>query len=83
MLVYPQISVFSIAFSVYRQIIVDQKLTDLLQNQGQYANFEFLSFAQTRFNDAVAIMVFCAWIKVRRQSFSQFNIVQCTILVPI
>ena len=58
------IALCCIGFSIYRQVMVNTKLDDLLRNERQYANFEFLSFAQTRFNDFVAIMIFFAWVKI-------------------
>ncbi|XP_005098717.1 polycystic kidney disease 2-like 1 protein [Aplysia californica] len=51
-------------FNVLRATIVDKKLRQLLEQPNEYANFNFLGFWETRFNNAVAIMVFLAWVKV-------------------
>jgi len=53
-----------IGFTIYRTIMTEQKLDELLGEPDKYANFEFLSFAQSLFNDAIAIMVFFAWVKI-------------------
>ena len=57
-----------IVFNLYRTVTVGKLLKTLLDNPNQYANFEVLGFWQTRFNDIVAIAVFCAWIKVNANS---------------
>ena len=61
---FVQIALACIGFTVYRTLMTEQKLDELLGAPNEYANFEFLSFAQNLFNDAIAIMVFVAWIKV-------------------
>lgn len=58
------IAILCVAFDVYRTVEVDSKLSVLLDNPDKYADFEFLSFWQTRFDNAIAIAVFLAWIKV-------------------
>jgi hypothetical protein len=50
---------------VYRTIKVSDILSELLKEPEKYADFEFLSFWQIQFNNAVAIAVFCSWVKVR------------------
>jgi hypothetical protein len=40
-------------------------LDDLLKKQDHFADFEFLSYWQTQFNNVVAFTVFLAWIKVK------------------
>ncbi len=37
---------------------------DLLKNPQEFADFEFLGFWQTRYNDVVAVCIFFAWIKI-------------------
>ncbi|XP_064627409.1 polycystin-2-like isoform X2 [Lineus longissimus] len=58
------ISIICIIFNIYRTIKVSEILTQLLKEPEQYADFEFLSFWQIQFNNAVAIAVFCSWVKV-------------------
>uniref|UniRef100_A0A915IHF6 Polycystic kidney disease 2-like 1 protein n=1 Tax=Romanomermis culicivorax TaxID=13658 RepID=A0A915IHF6_ROMCU len=58
------ISLCCIGFSIYRSLVVDAQLTQLLAEPDTYSNFEYLSFAQTRFNDVGAVLVFFAWIKI-------------------
>jgi hypothetical protein len=61
------ISYFCIAFNVYRLVKVEQILGRLLSNnQNTFADFEFLSYWQTQFNNVIAFTVFLAWIKVRQ-----------------
>lgn len=43
---------------------MDSKLKELLENPNKYPDFENLSYWQTRFDNAIAIAVFFAWIKV-------------------
>ena len=47
---------------------MNNKLDDLLENPTGYADFDNLSYWQIIFNSAIAIMVFFAWIKVRKWS---------------
>lgn len=58
------ISVACIVFSVYRTIMVDKLLEELLNKPDGFEDFEFLGFSQTQFNNAVALAVFFAWIKI-------------------
>lgn len=58
------ISVLCITFSIYRTVMVDSLLADLLNKPDEYPDFEKLGFYQTQFNNAVALAVFFAWIKV-------------------
>ena len=53
-----------IIFNIYRQVKVNELLQTILANDNQYIDFEFLCYWQTQFNNAVAGMVFIAWIKV-------------------
>ena len=54
-----------VGFDVYRTVAVGDKLSILLENDQIYADFERLSYWETRFNNAIAITVFLAWIKVK------------------
>lgn len=58
------IAILCIVFDIYRTIVVDSKLKELLDNPEKYADFENLSYWQTRFDNAIAIAVFFAWIKI-------------------
>ncbi|GAB1601077.1 polycystin-2-like isoform X1 [Argonauta hians] len=58
------ISVLCIAFNVYRTIAVGDKLNQLLSSSEKYSDFQFLAFCQTHFNNAIAVTVFMAWIKI-------------------
>ncbi len=58
------ISLICVAFDVYRTVAVGGKLASLLENDQVYADFERLSYWETRFSNAIAIAVFLAWIKV-------------------
>lgn len=58
------ISVVCVAFNVYRTVEVGDKLQDLLRDPNKFADFEALSYWETRFSNAIAIATFLAWIKV-------------------
>ena len=58
------ISYVCIIFNVYRQLKVAEILDELLTSQEKFADFEFLAYWQTQFNNVVAFVVFLAWIKV-------------------
>ncbi|CAF4205861.1 unnamed protein product [Rotaria sp. Silwood2] len=58
------ISYICIAFNIYRQIKVGQALDELLKDQNSFADFEFLTYWQTQFNNIIAFTVFLAWIKI-------------------
>lgn len=50
--------------NTYLCVKVSNKLAGLLENPNIFADFEKLSYWETRFSNAVAIAVFIAWIKV-------------------
>ena len=54
-------------FNVFRTIKVDKLLSKLLQQPDIYADFEFLAFWQTQYNNMNAVNLFFAWIKVKNQ----------------
>ena len=62
----------AIAFNLYRTFAVDELLKGLLADNQQYANFDFLGFWQTQFNNMVAVAVFFAWIKVKQHLVRYF-----------
>jgi polycystin 2 len=53
-----------IIFDIYAQVSVSSLLNQLLTNQNQFVDFTFLSYWQTQFNNAIAGMIFIAWIKI-------------------
>ncbi|XP_054715957.1 polycystin-2-like [Uloborus diversus] len=58
------VSFLCIGFSVYRNMVMDGLLEELLSQPDVYPNFEFLGYWQTQFNNLVALTVFLAWIKI-------------------
>ena len=58
------LSLLCIAFDIYRSQAVASKLGQLLQNDQQFMDFDFLSYWQVQFNNAVAWALFIAYIKV-------------------
>ena len=52
--------------SYFRTMEVDAKLDELLENPELHPDFDALSYWQVVFNSAIAVMVFFAWVKVRR-----------------
>ncbi|XP_013419423.1 polycystic kidney disease 2-like 1 protein isoform X2 [Lingula anatina] len=58
------ISVVCTVFNVYRTIAVGNMLESLLQKPDEFADFEFLSWAQVLFNQGIAFAVFFAWVKI-------------------
>lgn len=63
-LVVLSISLCCIAFNIYRHLKVESLTSVLLLNPNYYVDFDYISYWQTVFNSALAIMVFFAWIKV-------------------
>ncbi|XP_061084725.1 polycystin-2-like protein 1 [Conger conger] len=58
------LAIVAIIFNVFRTIKVDKLLGKLLEQPDIYADFEFLSFWQTQYNNMNAMNLFFAWIKV-------------------
>ncbi|KAL6487075.1 hypothetical protein MHYP_G00037010 [Metynnis hypsauchen] len=58
------LAVIAIVFNVFRTIKVDKLLGKLLQESDIYADFEFLAFWQTQYNNMNAVNLFFAWIKI-------------------
>ena len=53
-----------VAFNLYRQISVSNKLNSFLNNANQFISFDFLCYVQTQFNQFIAAITFLVWIKV-------------------
>uniref|UniRef100_A0A673JP16 Polycystic kidney disease 2-like 1 protein n=1 Tax=Sinocyclocheilus rhinocerous TaxID=307959 RepID=A0A673JP16_9TELE len=58
------LAVVAIVFSAFRTIKVDELLGNLLEQPDIYADFEFLAFWQTQYNNMNAVNLFFAWIKI-------------------
>ncbi|XP_076830252.1 polycystin-2-like protein 1 [Brachyhypopomus gauderio] len=58
------LAIVAIIFNVFRTIKVDKLLGTLLKEPNMYADFEFLAFWQTQYNNMNAVNLFFAWIKI-------------------
>uniref|UniRef100_A0A8C2X4A3 Polycystin 2 like 1, transient receptor potential cation channel n=1 Tax=Cyclopterus lumpus TaxID=8103 RepID=A0A8C2X4A3_CYCLU len=58
------LAIVAVVFNVFRTVKVDTLLGKLLEQPGIYADFEFLAFWQTQYNNLNAVNLFFAWIKV-------------------
>ncbi|XP_051935332.1 polycystic kidney disease 2-like 1 protein [Hippocampus zosterae] len=58
------LAVVAIVFNIFRTVKVDKLLGKLLDQPEIYADFEFLAFWQTQYNNMNAVNLFFAWIKV-------------------
>nr|AKN21728.1 PKD2-2 [Schmidtea mediterranea] len=58
------ISLVCAIFDIYRTASVQKLIQGLLSNENQFPAFDFLSYCQQQFNNAVAINLFIAWIKI-------------------
>lgn len=58
------LAVIAIIFNIFRTVKVDNLLGHLLANPDIYADFEFLAFWQTQYNNMNAVNLFFAWIKI-------------------
>ncbi|XP_056903628.1 polycystic kidney disease 2-like 1 protein [Takifugu flavidus] len=58
------LAIVAIIFNIFRTVKVDNLLTKLLEQPDVYADFEFLAFWQTQYNNMNAVNLFFAWIKV-------------------
>ncbi|XP_019390278.1 PREDICTED: polycystic kidney disease 2-like 2 protein [Crocodylus porosus] len=65
------LSIFAIAFNIYRTVEVSLLMDDLLSDAYVYPDFYFLAYWQTHYNNMIAINVFFAWIKIFK--FISFN----------
>ncbi|KAM9323779.1 polycystin-2-like protein 1 [Gastrophryne carolinensis] len=58
------LSLVAIAFHIFRTLEVNRLMGTLLENPDTYADFEFLAFWQTQYNNMNAVNLFFAWIKI-------------------
>ncbi|KAM6415897.1 polycystin-2-like protein 1 [Rhynochetos jubatus] len=58
------LSIIAIGFHIFRTIEVNRLLGELLKHPDTYADFEFLAFWQTQYNNMNAVNLFFAWIKI-------------------
>ncbi|XP_015235701.1 PREDICTED: polycystic kidney disease 2-like 1 protein [Cyprinodon variegatus] len=58
------LAIVAIIFNVFRTVKVDNLLGSLLEQPDIYADFEFLAFWQTQYNNMNAVNLFFAWIKI-------------------
>nr|XP_033799607.1 polycystic kidney disease 2-like 1 protein [Geotrypetes seraphini] len=58
------LSLVAIAFHIFRTIEVNRLMGKLLKQPNTYADFEFLAFWQTQYNNMNAVNLFFAWIKI-------------------
>ncbi|XP_047459185.1 polycystic kidney disease 2-like 1 protein [Mugil cephalus] len=58
------LAIVAIVFNIFRTVKVDKLLGSLLEQPDIYADFEFLAFWQTQYNNMNAVNLFFAWIKV-------------------
>ncbi|KAL2083633.1 hypothetical protein ACEWY4_021406 [Coilia grayii] len=58
------LALVAIVFNVFRTLKVDNLLGKLLEQPDIYADFEFLAFWQTQYNNMNAVNLFFAWIKI-------------------
>ncbi|KAJ3610234.1 hypothetical protein NHX12_022328 [Muraenolepis orangiensis] len=58
------LAIVAVIFNVFRTVKVDTLLGKLLQQPDIYADFEFLAFWQTQYNNMNAVNLFFAWIKI-------------------
>nr|XP_020850205.1 polycystic kidney disease 2-like 1 protein isoform X1 [Phascolarctos cinereus] len=58
------LSIMAAGFHVFRTLEVNRLMGHLLQRPSDYADFEFLAFWQTQYNNMNAVNLFFAWIKI-------------------
>ncbi|XP_013875367.1 polycystic kidney disease 2-like 1 protein [Austrofundulus limnaeus] len=58
------LAIVAIIFNIFRTVKVDNLLGKLLEQPDIYADFEFLAFWQTQYNNMNAVNLFFAWIKI-------------------
>ncbi|XP_005407751.1 PREDICTED: polycystic kidney disease 2-like 1 protein isoform X4 [Chinchilla lanigera] len=57
------LSIVAVGFHIFRTLEVNQLMGKLLEKPNTYADFEFLAFWQTQYNNMNAVNLFFAWIK--------------------
>ncbi|XP_005989417.2 polycystin-2-like protein 2 [Latimeria chalumnae] len=65
------LSLVAIAFNIFRTTRVSMVLHKLIKLPDDYADFYFLAYWQTQYNNMIAVIVFIAWIKIFK--FINFN----------
>ncbi|GAB1302455.1 Polycystic kidney disease 2-like 1 protein [Apodemus speciosus] len=58
------LSIVAVGFHIFRTLEVNRLMGKLLQQPDTYADFEFLAFWQTQYNNMNAVNIFFAWIKI-------------------
>ncbi|XP_047559510.1 polycystic kidney disease 2-like 1 protein isoform X2 [Lutra lutra] len=58
------LSIVAVGFHIFRTLEVNRLMGKLLQQPNMYADFEFLAFWQTQYNNMNAVNLFFAWIKI-------------------
>ncbi|XP_076980518.1 polycystin-2-like protein 1 [Tamandua tetradactyla] len=58
------LSIVAMGFHIFRTLEVNRLMGKLLQQPNIYADFEFLAFWQTQYNNMNAVNLFFAWIKI-------------------
>ncbi|XP_023564672.1 polycystic kidney disease 2-like 1 protein isoform X2 [Octodon degus] len=58
------LSIVAVGFHIFRTLEVNQLMGKLLEKPNTYADFEFLAFWQTQYNNMNAVNLFFAWIKI-------------------
>ncbi|EHB02889.1 Polycystic kidney disease 2-like 1 protein [Heterocephalus glaber] len=58
------LSIVAVGFHIFRTLEVNRLIGKLLEQPNTYADFEFLAFWQTRYNNTNAVNLFFAWIKI-------------------
>ncbi|MBZ3874533.1 Polycystic kidney disease 2-like 1 protein [Sciurus carolinensis] len=58
------LSIVAMGFHIFRTLEVNRLMGKLLQQPNTYADFEFLAFWQTQYNNMNAVNLFFAWIKI-------------------
>ncbi|XP_048194432.1 polycystic kidney disease 2-like 1 protein isoform X2 [Perognathus longimembris pacificus] len=58
------LSLVAVGFHIFRTLEVNRLMGKLLEQPDTYADFEFLAFWQTQYNNMNAVNLFFAWIKI-------------------
>ena len=56
--------IVAFSFNIYRQVKVNEMLDSLISNDNIYIDFNFLCYWSVQYNNAMAFMVFLAWVKI-------------------
>lgn len=58
------IAYFAIAFSIFRIVHIDKKISTFVDNRKKFVNFDVISFWQVMFLDALGVCMFLIWIRM-------------------